>query len=414
MYWECKPRNAKRGRKQTYCLRFYVFTNDTNPNKRKKTTSFTITDNKPTKTHAHLFSLFHDVQDRLQDGGELSDESKATIRTIQDTDPDRVRKWIDEGWFKTVSCFTLGQACDDYMQHRGQKKLWKKYTWRNYKDCRKRICDEIGCDVKVTDITLKRAEEALVNLRSLSAWSVFEKDFKFLKSVFNYLHDHDDIAKNPLKKLKLIEWKPSVIETQKDEMVELPRFRKVLDGFTEDELQQKCLFGYWRFLGARKFDPIGDHWEDIDFDKGVVHRWCKKKETKIDTGGRGCPIDPEFMPLLIQWRERVIAEKGEATGPIFPWLNHYYEKSLDKAGDDGRVYRYFKFRVERVEDEAWPNLIKSLRSSRSKEYRRLKNGSFLESIWIGHSEEVAEKHYDGLLESDLDLVRATSSKGEAA
>ena len=196
MYWECKARKSKRGRKLTYCLRFYVFLNSG-----KKSTSFTITDNKPTKTHAHLFDLFHDIQDRAKDGGELSDESKETIRAIQDTDPDKVMKWIDEGWFKTVSCFTLGEACDDYMQHRGKKMLWKKHTKRNYKECRKRICDEIGCDVKVTDITLKRAEEALINLRSLSAWSVFEKDFKFLKSVFNWLHDNDDIAKNPLKKL---------------------------------------------------------------------------------------------------------------------------------------------------------------------------------------------------------------------
>ena len=45
--------------------------------------------------------------------------------------------------------------------------------------------------------------------------------------------------------------------------------------------------------------------------------------------------------------------------------------------------------------------FRALRASRSREVRRMDNGRFLETQICGHSEEVADSHYDAVQESDL-------------
>jgi hypothetical protein len=52
----------------------------------------------------------------------------------------------------------------------------------------------------------------------------------------------------------------------------------------------------------------------------------------------------------------------------------------------------------------WQRFFNSLRSSRSIEVRRLPNGRFLEAKWIGHSVDVADSHYDAVIDTDFDAV----------
>ena len=42
----------------------------------------------------------------------------------------------------------------------------------------------------------------------------------------------------------------------------------------------------------------------------------------------------------------------------------------------------------------WANFFNALRASRSREIRAMRNGRKLEQLWIGHSEAVADLHYD--------------------
>ena len=97
----------------------------------------------------------------------------------------------------------------------------------------------------------------------------------------------------------------------------------------------------------------------------------------------------------MEWRDVVIEKQGKAEGPIFPWLS---ESSSSNQS------QWFKCRVNKVVPGCWEGFLKALRASRSREIRRLDNGRFLESQIVGHSEEVADKHYDDLAHSDFDQI----------
>ena len=72
-----------------------------------------------------------------------------------------------------------------------------------------------------------------------------------------------------------------------------------------------------------------------------------------------------------------------------------------------RSIRLFKRRVERVVPGCWGGFLKALRASRSREVRRMDNGRFLESQIVGHSEEVADKHYDAVKSRTLNKFGTT-------
>ena len=60
--------------------------------------------------------------------------------------------------------------------------------------------------------------------------------------------------------------------------------------------------------------------------------------------------------------------------------------------------------MSRMGCQLWKPVIKSLRSSRWREYRRITNGAYLESIWIGHSQEIAASNYDSVMPGDADFI----------
>ena len=91
----------------------------------------------------------------------------------------------------------------------------------------------------------------------------------------------------------------------------------------------------------------------------------------------------------------MLNDHGKASGPIFPWL---FESS------SANQYRYFVGRIKQKAVPVWDDFFNSLRASRAREIRRLPNGRQLEARWIGHSPEVADKHYDDIQESDYGLI----------
>ncbi len=98
---------------------------------------------------------------------------------------------------------------------------------------------------------------------------------------------------------------------------------------------------------------------------------------------------------LKKWHQMVVNEHGKASGPIFPWL--FQSSSANQ-------YSYFVGRIKQKGVKVWPEFFNSLRASRAREIRRKVNGRQLEACWIGHSPEVADKHYDDIQESDYRLI----------
>ena len=234
---------------------------------------------------------------------------------------------------------------------------------------------------------------------------------KNLRQVFKELHENKDITENPIKdyRFKVEKWeRPKPVPPVSDEL-----FVEVLrKAFIPSEIQQKTLFAYYRIMSARQNDPrfypeeghVGDHWEDVDINRKMINRWNVKHKAKQGYQ----PVPSGMWKLLMAWRDEVIAKEGQAVGPIFPWLNE---------STSSNQYQWFKRKVERIV-RSWEGFLKALRASRSREVRRMKNGRFLESQIVGHSEEVADKHYDDLEHSDFEQIwndpRWMDLEGEAA
>ena len=370
------------------------------------------------KDYQWFKNLVSEMEAASKSGTPLSDKSKATIRKLRRTNPELVQEMTDEGWFVAVTDYTIEEAFSEFIKQKERDGNASR-TIKNWRNTAPRLFIYLEPTTPVSEITLKLVKDVFRSLRNHeSRWGekfspvTLQKDSKNLRQLFRDLLENKDITENPIDKyrFKIEKWeRPKPTPPVSDEV-----FLKVLrEAFIQKELQQKTLFAYYRIMSARQNDPrfypeeghVGDHWEDVDLKRKMVNRWNVKHKDK--SGYQPVPLG--MWKLLMTWRDEVISKEGQAVGPIFPWLNE---------STSSNQYRWFKTRVEKVIPGCWEGFLKALRASRSREVRRMDNGRFLESQIVGHSEEVADKHYDDLEHSDFDQIwndpRWIDLEGEAA
>ncbi len=123
-----------------------------------------------------------------------------------------------------------------------------------------------------------------------------------------------------------------------DDFVPLSSLWEFLNTFYEQELEQKTLMAYWRYMGARKFDPVEDYWDDLTQDENGnwwMMRWCIKSEDKLP---ELCPVDEEFVPLLLQYRKAMEEQHGSLKRvPMFPWLRRWHKWEVENKKNERRV-----------------------------------------------------------------------------
>ena len=173
------------------------------------------------------------------------------------------------------------------------------------------------------------------------------------------------------------------------EFISSERFLKALDVIAP--LQQKTLLAYYRWMGARQNDAREDFWEDVNWTEKAINRFDCKQNAKLGW----CPIPHQLFPLLKKWHEQVVLEKGKAEGPIFPWM-----RQCSSAAQRS----FFISRLKKNGIPVWEKFFNSLRASRCIELRRLPNGRYLETQWIGHSADVSDIHYDNVINTDFGEV----------
>ena len=340
------------------------------------------------RDHQYLRNLFEEIEGAAKCGCLLSKESQEKLRTLQQSNPQAYSQMHDEQWFHSISNLTISEAFDLYIESQ-TKKGWDWKTIRNWRQTKAHVLQQITPATGVRVITLKQMDDAFTVLRATYKAGTLDKDAKNVRQLFAWLLDVEDISANPIAKLRFK--CPRGERVRSKDFVPMDEFAKVLSAFNDEEIEQKCLFAYYRLMGARQNDPTGDHWADFDESRSCINRSDIKKRGKLGP----CPIDPLLKSLLLQHRQRVIQKYGKAEGPIFPWL---------LQSTPANQYRYFKARVERAGVQVWEPLLHSLRSSRTQEIRRLVNGSFLESQWLGHSDQMASDHYDAVMDSDMAQV----------
>jgi len=371
------------------------------------------------RNHKWIRDMFNEMEKAAKTNTKLSDQSVASLRRIKQFDPDTYQIMEDLQWFANITDFTLEEAFAEHIALKEREGKASR-TISNWKNTAKRLFLYLEPTTPVSKLTRRQVDLAMADLRNHEdRWGnkqfsaiTLQKDAKNLRQVFKELLENKDITENPIAnyRFKVEKWeKPKPVPPVSDEV-----FRKVLrESFIPEELQQKTLLAYYRIMSARQNDPrfypeeghVGDHWEDVDLKRKMINRWNVKHKDK--SGYQPVPLG--MWKLLMTWRDEVIAKEGQAVGPIFPWLNE---------STSSNQYRWFKTRVEKVIPGCWEGFLKALRASRSREVRRMDNGRFLESQIVGHSEEVADKHYDDLEHSDFEQIwndpRWIDLEGEAA
>ncbi|MFM8496484.1 MAG: tyrosine-type recombinase/integrase, partial [Planctomycetia bacterium] len=164
--------------------------------------------------------------------------------------------------------------------------------------------------------------------------------------------------------------------------------QQVLDACPDDHW--RLIFALSRYGGMRVPSEICLlEWQHIDWERERILVNCKKTAHHRGREIREMPLFTELKPHLEAWR-RVCPKRREKV--LNPFVNAKTNlrtgllKILKKAGI-----------------KPWPKLFQNLRSTRAKELRRRFDPAVV-AAWLGHTVDVADKHYCQV--SDDDFRRA--------
>ena len=346
-----------------------------------------LLDKRHLKRRQLLERLFVELEDALNAGNDLPECTWKALATLKGDFPKVHAKVVQKLGIQEPAAkdrLTVGKAFDDYIGDHYTNRI----TISNWKQTRKKVTSRFPENTPMEDIPLKEMERLFFQLRDQYSVATLYKDVRNVRQLWDHCYDNRDISHNDMRKLRfkaknkqLVAKKPYVGEEW---------FAKALECIVSQ--QQRTLLCYYRWMGARQNDPRGDKWEDIDWAaKRILRSNIKDNLEKIGW----CPISPQMLVELEKWHQMVVNEHGNASGPIFPWL--FQSSSANQ-------YTYFVSRIKQKGVAVWDDFFNSLRASRAREIRRLPNGRQLEARWIGHSAEVADKHYDDIQESDYGLI----------
>jgi integrase len=145
--------------------------------------------------------------------------------------------------------------------------------------------------------------------------------------------------------------------------------------------QWKLLFGLARWGGLRiGSDPRQLKWEHIDWEDQKILIHAPKTKRYAGKEKRLMPLFPELLPLLRACKANALA--GEEY--VLPMLAGRSDASLRDT-----VIRA----IEDADLIVWPNLWRSLRSTRQTELEDKAIPTHVVCYWLGNSPKVAQKHY---------------------
>lgn len=346
---------------------------------------------KASKVHfREVEDLFSDIEAKHPSNSPLEDVSWHTIRKLEKSNKRVHRKVMRIGFVdqKKAMSYGLREAFESYIDLKAAEE-WEPRTVNNWHQTKARVLQGFEPDILISAITRVRMAKHFGDLRKKYGENTLVKDVKNVKQLWRHFFSEKVIPVNVMWDLKFKRKKIRQGKEEGKEFVDPTRFSEALGVIMP--LQQKTLLAYYRWMGARQNDAKGDFWEDVNWTKKAINRFDCKRKIKLGW----CPIPHQLLPLLRSWHEQVIVEKGEAEGLIFPWM---------LKSSSSNQSNFFVSRLKKSAIPVWRKFLISLRSSRSIEVRRLPNGRFLEAEWIGHSEDVADEHYDDVIDTDFDAV----------
>jgi hypothetical protein len=347
-----------------------------------------------------LEDLFDEFEKTNRCGHELSREALVTLGKLREREATKYQRLLTEGLFSEsssdpVDTITLKQAFEGYMARFSNQRT--KTNWVNFS---KNIMEHLGEDTPMARITVAEFDNLFnVVLRNEKAYATLHKYRVDLRSLWRHYHEvaagisHNVLA-NP-KAFRLHKAKKDSLAATKP-TIDDEWFLNALESVPDPEM--KALFAYYRWTGARFSDPIQDAWELVNLSE--VDPRLTRHDAKRHRMIERLPIHPGLRRELLAYRDSLLVSGKMPSGRLFPRLGRV---------SNATVRHYFQKHMARNGVRVWPQFFNTLRATFSRELRR-NFGNAAEAYFVGHSEQVADKHYDQFQSSDSDRMRQAFSE----
>jgi hypothetical protein len=342
-----------------------------------------------------LEDLFDDFESTLRSGHALSSESRCTLDVLREREPRMHKRMLAAGLFTErptdlMNAITLKEAFDQYIQRYEGKRT--RTNWTNFG---KNVMRHLGEDTRMASITLAQIDQLFnVTLRKEYAYPTLHKYRINMKSFWHHFHKvaqrishnviEDGFALVKQRSDRLAADKPDIDDTW---------WTAALTSIPDKEM--KALFAYYRRTGARFADPRQDTWELLNLCPSLPT--YTRHDAKRGKVIKNLPMHPELWAALSEYRESLLANGKIPVGPLFPRLSQVTNVT---------IRQYFQKHMARNGVKVWPSFFNTLRANCSRDFRRL-FGNATEAYAIGHSETVADAHYDHFSATDIQRMQAT-------
>ncbi len=302
-----------------------------------------------------------------------------------ETVPQRIREKL-EGWGmlppskrravspeqRTVGGWT--QLCIDELNG-----AWR--TKDNYSQARTWLLKFVSSDKDIASVTVGELKRWQASMSTSLGVTTRNKHLKRVKTMFKLAVEDGLISDSPANAVKLE--REERVDRSRQYFVDASKTQRVMDSLPNTNW--KLVFALMRFQGLRRHEVFAIDWHNIDWTRSeLTVPAVTTSGAKTKTGQRTMPIFPEVMDLLRDQREIV------ATGA----------KVVQWTGTEESLSELLRKRVEKVLGQCWPKPCHQLRSTRRTELDR-EFPRHVVNEWLGHSSEVAEKHYQQITSEDL-------------
>jgi len=315
-----------------------------------------------------------------------TDPDKKTVAWLEKTTPEIREKLVKAGLIETPPTYTVTELWDAFLK---QKADVKGSTITIYETAKDRFFAFFKGDELLTELTQVTMQNWKDYLRTEwpreksrrrprkygLAESTVAGTLTKAKAVFNWAVRSGWIETNPLTGVGRGEF----VNEENDRIVTMDEYHRLLDACPCQDW--RVIIALARIGGMRApSEVLRLRWSDINWERSRFYVTSNKTERYKGKGSRLVPLFPELRIELEKLFESDSSEGAEFV------INRYRDPERTNLGTQ------FARIVKLAGIQPIPRPFDNMRASRSIEVYA-EHGEKAEAEWIGHSTEIAKKHY---------------------
>ena len=293
---------------------------------------------------------------------------------------DLQKKLAKVGLIKLLEYHTCKELWETFMKWKA--KSVSESTMKIYRQAEERFYTVFKEDELVESLKPEQFQELCDKLGETYAPTTIAGTFKQFHALFNWALKKKWVYIDPLEEIR----RGSFINSDADQFVPTRIYDCLLEHCPNQEW--RTILALARFGGMHPSEILTLRWKDVNWsDNHIVVRNPKTRQYE-GKAKRYSPIYPEVRDELEK-----LFEQDENDGQGFV-ISRYH------GNPDTNIRSTFYTIVQKAGLKKIPRPFDNMRMTRSNEIRA-KFGEFCESMWIGHSRQVAMKHYFRILPEEI-------------